>query len=155
MGEDTPSGPVTVAIGVCRCPGAPHPDGDYVILRDKPDLQMGLASRAALNRSGDLVGDAEAALYSTFIRYGIIAWNVTGEPERKGGPGVPVPVTHDNILARLQWGEGGAIVALRAMALYQDAVLDPLAEARSELQRATHVNGSTSASPASGPSTPN
>lgn len=148
---DDPTGPVRVEIGICRCPGTPHPDGDYVILRpaDSIDLQMGLASRGALNRAGDRVGDTEAALYSVFVRHGVIAWNVLGDK------GAPIPVTHDAIMARLKWATGGAEVALRAMVLYQDAVLDPLDRARSALQRPSPVNGSTSASPASGLSTPN
>ena len=143
---------IPVPIGECRCPGTPH-EGDVVYLRPKPDLAMGLASRAALQRSGDLVGDTEAALYSVFIRHGVIDWNIVGPPD-KAGKQAPVPITHASILDRLGWAGGGASVALRAMTLYQDAVLDPLAEARSALLRSTPVNGSTSASPASGPSTP-
>lgn len=139
--------PVEVPIGECRCPNTPH-EADVVYLRPKPDLEMGLASRSAIQQSGNLVGDTEAALYSVFIRYGVIAWNITDEKAR------PVPVNHGTILDRLGWAEGGAIVALRAMALYQDAVLAPLAQARSGSAPPTLLNGSTSLSPASGASSP-
>lgn len=137
---------VEVNIGGCRCHGdpRPHPDGDVVYLRPKPDLAMGLAATSALRQAGNLIGDNEAALYSVFVRYGVIGWNVLG-PD-----GQTLPVTHDAILDRLGWEEGGAIVATRAVALYRDKVLDPLLLMNSAPRPPTPVNGSTPQSPSSG-----
>lgn len=138
---------IEVPIGECRCPETPH-EGDIVWLKPKPDLDMGLAARGALTQNGGLVGDTDAAFYSVLIRHGVAAWNIVDEKAQ------PVPVTHPNILDRLTWAEGGAIVALRAQQLYQDAVLDPLALANAALLPRSHVNGSTQATPRSGASTP-
>lgn len=141
--------PVEVNIGDCRCSGdpRPHPDGDVVFLRPKPDLTMGLASASALRQSGDFMGDTEAALYSVFVRYGVVAWNVRDE---KG----PVVVTPEAVLDRLGWAEGGAIVAARAAALYRETILGPLVRTSPEPQQPTHKNGSTSRSPRSGRRSP-
>lgn len=139
---------VEVPIGECRCPESPHPDGDVVFLRDKPDMDMGLAARGVLAQKQGFVGEAEAAFYSVFVRHGVVAWNVLNDK------GEPVPLTHANILDRLTWAEGGAIVAVRATVLYQDAVLDPLALANAALMPRSHINGSTSPTPTSGASIP-
>lgn len=142
--------PVEVNIGDCRCPGdpRPHPDGDLVYLRPVPDLTMGLAATSALRQSGNLMGDTEAAMYSVFVRYGVVAWNVV---DATG----PVRVTHDAILSRLEWVHGGAIVASRAAELYRDTVLAPLVPTRSAPSRPTRSNGLMSPNPASGQRTRN
>lgn len=130
---------VEVNIGDCLCPGDPRPHpSDIVWMRAKPDLQMGLAAIAALRQSGDYIGDANAAVYSVFVRYGVVAWNITDEL------GKPVPVTFEAILDRLGWLEGGKIVAQKGMELYQDKVFVPLALPSSVSPQPTHSNGSTS-----------
>jgi hypothetical protein len=143
--------PIEVPIGECRCfhtNGAPvHPDGDLVYLRPKPDLAMGLAAASALRQSGDYMGDTEAALFSVFVRYGVIAWNVV---DSQG----PVKVTADAVLDRLGWAEGGAIVASRAATLYRDTVLAPLVPTRPAPLRPTRRTGSMSRNRGSGPPTP-
>jgi len=142
---------VEVPIGECRCfhtNGAPvHADGDLVYLRAKPDLSMGLAAASALRQSGDYMGDTEAALFSVFVRYGVVAWNIV---DSNG----PVRVTADAVLDRLGLAAGGAIVASRAAELYRDTVLAPLVPKRSGPPPPTPRTGSTSRNRGSGPRTP-
>lgn len=142
---------VEVNIGACQCAhsngAVPHPDGDVVYLRPKPDLAMGLAAQAAIRQSGDLIGDTNAALYSVYVRYGVVAWNVR---DLAG----PVPVTHDRLLDRLGWGEGGMTVAMKAVELYHEAVLAPLLPAKSAPQRPSRKTDSTSPSRQSGRRSP-
>lgn len=140
--------PVEVNIGNCTCAhsnGAiPHPDGDVVYLRPKPDLAMGIAAQEAIRQSGNYLGDTHAALYSVYVRYGVVGWNVR---DREG----PVRLTTEALLARLEEPlEAGMIVARRGVELYQEAVLAPLHLAKSAPQRPSRRTGSTSPNRASG-----
>lgn len=140
------SGPTEVNIGPCECPGQPHGSGDIVYLRPKPDLQMGLAVQEALRQSGSLRGDGQAAVLSAMVRYGVAAWNIRDDEG-------PATVTTDAVAQRLAWGEGALAVVAKARELYWSAVLAPLGLTRSTSAPSTHDEASTSASPASGPST--
>jgi len=137
------SGPTEVNIGPCECPGTPHVDGDIVWLSPKPDLEMGLAVREALRQSGSLRGDADAAVRSALIRYGVKAWNVRDESG-------PLRITTDRVAQRLGWGEGAIRVSDAVKELYWDTVLDPLGVTRSTSAPSTPDEPSTSPNPESG-----
>lgn len=141
------SGPVEVNIGACQCPGTPHPAGDVVWLRAKPDLNMGLATQEALRQSGSLRGDGQAAVLSALVRYGVVAWNL------RDADGA-VPVTTDAVVERIGWGEAAIEVARHARELYWNAVLVPLGMTRSDSAQPTPRTDSTSANQSSGQSTP-
>lgn len=116
-------------------------------MRAKPDLAMGLAAEAAIRQSDSFMGDTEAAVYSVFVRYGVVSWNIRDD---KG----PRRVTFEAILDRLQWNTGGAIVAKRGRDLYYEAVLAPLVPPSSPPRPPTRTNGSTHPKPRSGPNSP-
>lgn len=140
------SGPVEVRLNDCQCPGNLHPDGDILWFRSRPDANMGLAAQVALRQSGSYRGDAEAAVLSVLIRYGVVAWTC------RNADG-PVAVTTDAVLDRLGWGEGALTVATKARELYWDAVIDPLVPTKSEPPPPTPGDSSTSQNPDSGPAT--
>jgi hypothetical protein len=139
---------VEVNIGDCGCAHSnghvPHPDGDIVYLRPKPDLAMGLAAQSAIRQSGNYMGDTHAALYSVYVRYGVTAWNIrdlTG----------PVTLTHDALFDRLENPlSAGMRVAAKAKDLYHEAVIAPLVPAKSAPLRPSRKTDSTSRSRASG-----
>lgn len=142
------SGPVEVPIGECQCPGTPHPSGDIVFLRPKPDLNMGLAAQEALRQSGSLRGDGLASVVSAITRYGVVAWNL------RDADGNSVPISTDGVIQRLGWSPEALAVAAKARELYLDTVLAPLVPARPEPAPSTHDDSLTSPSPASGRPTP-
>lgn len=141
------SGPPEINIGECECPGTPHAGGDLVWMRNKPDLNMGLAVQEALRQSGSLRGDGQAAVLSAMVRYGVAAWNIRDDDGA-------IPVTTDAVAQRLGWGEGAMKVAAKARELYWERVLVPLGLTRSTSAPPTPDEPSTSPSRASGPSTP-
>lgn len=137
---------IEVPIGECRCPNSPHPDGDVVWMRDKPDLAMALAARSAMHQSSPLMGEASAAVWSVYIRHGVVRWNLLDEK------GKAIPVTFDTILDRMaDWLHGGEIVSNRGSELYHESIFLPPAKPGSSSQPPTPSNGSTPRSPESGP----
>lgn len=141
--------PVEVNIGACTCAHAnghvPHPDGDVVYMRAKPNLDMGIAAQTALRNSGRYVGDTHAALWTVFVRFGVTGWNLVDVK------GAALPFSVEALLDRLEDPlESGMIVATRGVELYQDAVLAPLLPAKSVPPRPSRRTGSTSPSRASG-----
>ena len=144
--------PVEVNIGDCGCAhsngSVPHPDGDVVYMRPKPDLAMGIAAGAAIRQSGNYLGDTNAALYTVYVRFGVVGWNLV---DRDG----PVPLTVGALLDRLENPlSAGMLVANKGVELYHEAVLAPLAPAKSASRRPSPRTVSTSRNRGSGRSTP-
>lgn len=140
-------GPVEVRLTSCDCPGTPHADGDLIYLRPRADMNMGLAAQVALRQSGNYRGDAESALLSVMVRYGVIAWTCR---DAEG----PVRVTTDAVVERLGWSNDAMAVMAKARELYWDTVLAPLVPAKSDAAPGTPSDDSTSPSPESGLTTP-
>jgi hypothetical protein len=134
---------VAVDIGECRCPGTPH-DSDTVWLRGKPDLAMGLAFRQALRESGRRTGDLQATIGDIYLRYGVVAWTITGE-DRK-----PLPVSHAAVIERLPWPDALPVVDA-ADDLYGAALVDPLVKTKASSPQPSPDAPSTSASSSSAP----
>jgi hypothetical protein len=132
---------VPVWMSDCRCPGAPHPDGDYAYLRPYLLYAGGAeALRAIATAAGD--GDVDATRLAAvvtpvYLRHGIVSWNRVDEA------GEPVPVT-DETIAALRW-EDAYEVADRADDLYGEAVLRPLLRRTAKLSPGGPTAGSTSA----------
>jgi hypothetical protein len=136
--------------GECRCPGAPHPE-DWVELESSVPIMVGVSVTQAIASAGDDEGRLTALMAQAYVRYGIRAWSFTNEA---GNP-LPVdpsdrdwPGTVDRLLP---WDKGGAEVADAADGLYSEAVLRPLLGRTSKRSPGGQMDGSTSATPASGP----
>lgn len=141
--------PTRVNIGACQCPNSPHAEGDWVLLRPEPSFDMGLAAREAIRQSGWLIGDTDGAYQSVLVRYGVVAWNITG------ATGDPVRVTTTAVAERLGWSDGAVAVADKARELYEEKVLAPLVPTSSPSAQGTPGENSTSPNPSSGePSQP-
>lgn len=136
--------PVAVSIGACACPGTPHAE-DVVYLAPRLSLKGGIAAQ------GDLVaanGDTKAltvAWTETFVRYGVTGWNLTD------AAGKPEPLDIDGLLSDYATAEA---VADRAVDLYRDQVLDPLARRLRATSQPGPTDDSTSAPPQSTDSPP-
>lgn len=122
----------------CRCPGAPHPDGDTIWLRRELTPQGMLAAMAEIS-----VEDEELltkGLGWTYVINGIVDWTLEDN-------GVKVPCTQQNI-RRLTW-EAIYPVAQRASELYSEALFRPLVARASRSSRNGRTRALTSASTAS------
>ena len=142
---------VPVAVGACRCPGAPHPDGDVVFLSPTLPLRGGLLAEATMLRvwsNLDTSGrvptqtekslEIEAGLREVYVRYGVREWNFLDEMG-------PVPVTEATIDARLLADFSLARpVSEKADSLYTPSVLDPLLARLSKSSPTTRTDGLTS-----------
>lgn len=148
--DNTPAPDVGVRVGDCECAGHPHDgqegrdDGDWVWLKPKVDLDLGLAIQAARgsavprNEKGELatVSPAvyfhliEKAMGMAYIAYGITRWNFLEDD------GSPTPLSPDNAVRALPWDKGGSIVSDKADDLYSPAITAPLlARARERSER--------------------
>lgn len=118
-----------VPVGACRCPGAPHEDGDVVSLYPELGLNGGMAAQAAMWIDDPI--QRGVALYGALLDYGIAAWTFVDDE------GNPEPINPDNIRRLLPWMRGGADVSHAAGALYGAAVTTPfeqlMARARASL----------------------
>jgi len=146
---------VRVPVGACRCPNAPHVDGDWVELRPTPTIDIGAAVYAAVQKWGDDPIQLQVAWTRAYLRYGIAAWSfvdVAGDPV----PIRPMSDGYDELIARLlPFDQGGFDVADRCDDLYAETVLRPLMT-RLSLMRSPggQTAGSTSPTPATSPSLP-
>jgi hypothetical protein len=122
----------------CPCPGAPHPDGDTVTLRDKPTLHMGTTAlgwaSAQANGSSPTSGDI-AELY---LREGILSWTFVLDN------GSPRPVSADHLDWLLDDYEVAFPVAEQASDLYTEVIFRPLVAQLPKSSRTGQTNGSTS-----------
>lgn len=131
-----------VVVGECRCPGAPHTE-DWVELKPKLDVPMGIAAFAAIDASAD-PADIQGAVAGVFLRHGIIGWSFVD------ADGAPVPVTREAIERNIGWTTGGYDVAQAADALYAGDLFAPLAKRRQGPSLTSPTDASTSASHDSG-----
>lgn len=117
---------VRVPVGACRCPNAPHEDGDWVDLRPSPTIDIGAAVYAAVQKWGDDPIQLQVAWTRAYLRYGIAAWSfvdLTGEPL----PIRPMADGYDELVqGLLPFDRGGFEVADRCDDLYAETVLRPL-----------------------------
>jgi len=138
---------IAVRIGECQCPGAPHPDGDFVYLRPKLDLRGGFRVKRRLielnqaafgEQQGDM-SELEIHLAEAYLTEGIFAWNLVDEA------GEDRPVTPEN-LAEFLFSDysRSEVAADKADDLYRPAVLDPLVNRALSSLPDTQTNGSTS-----------
>jgi len=118
--------PVRVDVGACRCPGAPHPDGDAVFLHATATISIGAAAHMAVGQWGDDPMLLQVGLTRAFLLFGIASWTFTDEK----GASVPVDPTgadwNATIDRLLPFNAGGYEVAERCDALYAGDVLRPL-----------------------------
>lgn len=129
---------VPVWMSECRCPGAPHPDGDYAYLRPYLLFEGGMeALRAMAKADGDVTRFGEL-VGPVYIRHGVASWN------KVDAEGNPVPVTPE-ALAALRY-EDAYELADRADDLYGTAVVAPLARRTEKFSAGGPTAGSTSAS---------
>jgi hypothetical protein len=133
---------IPVEVGACRCPGAPHPDGDIVYLRPTLSLHGGMvAQRKIIDLAGGESDSDEimASLAEVFCRYGVVGWTFTDE---RG----PVDVTPEAIQERLLDDFSlGFAVSDKAADLYSSGLIDPLRERASKSLQLMQTSGSTSA----------
>ena len=94
----------------CFCPGSPHQRDHFVLPAEMPP-RAGIAAISALAQVGG--GDAAGALIEAIlVNGGIASWNLVDED------GKPLPVTPDNVIARVTWQRGGVELSNAAFAQY-------------------------------------
>ena len=129
--------PIEVRFSDCRCPGAPHPDGDVAYLRPFLDYAGGAeALRAMRAADGDVEKFAEL-VGPVYIRRGMVGWNRVDED----GDPVPLPVDPSTELPY----EEAYWLADRADDLYGGSVLAPLVKQLEMSSRTGPTASSTSA----------
>lgn len=140
---------IPVCVGACLCPGAPHPDGDFVYLRPTLGLAAGIAIQKlvidANNAESRMDGaDLTGVLAESYLLHGVAEWNLAN--------GKAIPVTPDTIREHLLSDFGRAApVADKADDLYMGAVLAPLLQRARSSSASTSSNGSTPVPPAGTP----
>jgi hypothetical protein len=110
-----------VNVGACRCPGAPHADGDVVSLDTELSTPAGIAAQAALSE-GDSWEEKYSGLVMGLMRFSVRAWTFRDEDG-------PIPVTPTNVERMLPWLKGGKEVAAAVTDLHQATILTPFVEA--------------------------
>lgn len=127
-----------IALGVCRCPDTPHPDGDWVQLYAKLPLRAALAAKDVVY-SARPEQEKTALVGEAFMAFGVAAWNLSN------GTADAMPVTATNVLRELQWERGGFEVADRATDLYNEVFFAPLVARMSKSSAPGPTAPSTSA----------
>ena len=111
---------VRVPVGACRCPGSPHPDGDWVELMAHPSIDIGSAIYAAVAAVGNDPVLLQVEMTRAYLRFGIVAWSFTDER----GDAIPIRSRAgdfgDVINRLLPFTDGGYDVANAADSLYRD-----------------------------------
>jgi len=129
--------PIPVRISDCRCPGTPHPEGDFGYLRPFLDYAGGAeALRAMAKAEGDVSRFAEL-VGPVYIRRGLVAWNRVDED----GETLPLP---DDPAVDLRY-EDAYWIAEKADDLYGESVLAPLVKKLAMSSPTGRTGGSTSA----------
>lgn len=142
--------PVAVAVGACRCPGTPHPDGDTVYLAPKMPLALGFAALHVVRNVSD-PAELEGRLALLYLLFGITGWTFTDEDSQS----VRFDPDHaaELIEQYLPLWEGGMTVARVADDLYGEAIFFPFNLARDQMRKSSQhglTDDSTSATPDSG-----
>ena len=119
---------IPVPVGDCRCPGAPHGDGDVVYLAPELSMAGGMAVRQAIISGLSDQVEAQAALARIWLRE-IRDWTFVDED------GEPIPVSETAAQTLLPYGKGGRLVADKADDLYAQDVVDPLLAAIRALEK--------------------
>lgn len=130
----------------CSCPGSPHPE-DTITLAPVLDPRIGAAAMAALKTAPSTIPDVEAALAGVFVAHGVREWTFVDEKKE------PLPVTPENIAARLTWASGGMEVAEKANELYAGDLFTPFLRRRSKDSSSGPTDDSTSPTPPPGSGT--
>ena len=135
---------IEVAVGECRCPGAPHPDGDVVYLRPTLGLRGGVIVQGVVTTAKRMepppsAPEITASLVETYVLQGVVEWNLWGDDG-------PIPVTPESVTRHLLDDYTRAeAVANRADDLYSEPILGPLLNGARNSSLDTSTNGSTSA----------
>ena len=146
--------PIAVPVGACRCPGAPHADGDTVYLTPKMTIPMGIAAWHVVRNATD-AADLEGRLANVYLHFGITGWSFV---DRESPDSDPRPVrwdpdkAEDLIEKYLPLWEGGFTVAQKADELYGEAIFYPLASARDQLRKSSQTGQTADLTPATPPS---
>lgn len=134
----------------CSCPGKPH-EQDSVFLPPVADVRIGMAVMSAVKAAPASIPEMEGAISEVFLHVAPREWTFVDDK------GEPLPLTTDNIDARLQWGTGGMEVAEQANKLYgemvEGGVFAPLVNRRSKASRSGRTRSSTSPTPIPGSTT--
>ncbi len=139
----------------CSCPSevdakgvvvkaAPIHDHDTVSIPEVLDARLGAAGTNALSRHPLNSADLEGALSEVWLHNAPRAWTLVD------AEGDPLPVTIDNIDARLTWNHGGFEIAEKANGLYAGDLFSPLVKRMPKRSRRGQTDNSTSATPSSG-----
>ena len=131
---------IPVEVGACRCPGAPHPDGDVVFLHPNIGFHGGIVAQNVIV-SGLERSELQASLLDVYIRYGVADWSFVDEDGDKVADAIESIILRNFAI--------GAAVADKADAIYTDSVLNPLRAVPSKSSKPSRINGSTSAPTAS------
>jgi hypothetical protein len=115
---------VTVEVGACRCPGAPHPDGDVVYLDPELGPAAGIAA-ASVAMTDDSMTFAQrfGLMIETAIQLSVRDWTIQHDTGNGTGPKVEkVPINPETVRQQLTWDKGGAEVSVEAMKRYGPAL---------------------------------
>lgn len=130
-----------VRVGACRCPGAPHADGDIVYLAPALSLTGGIAASAALS-----IGGSPQAIYQAValacVEHGVVDWTFVDADGHK------LPIDAATIRGALPWAQGGAEVTKLALELYGEGILSPFSGPSTTGRRATKKTRTSSSSSA-------
>ena len=127
----------------CSCPGKPH-EQDTVSIPEVLDARLGAAGTFAIRTTPGIGADMEGAISEAWLHNAPRAWTFVDES------GEALPVTIDNIDARLTWDHGGFEVADTANGLYAGDLFSPLVKRMPKPSRRGRMARSTSATPPSG-----
>jgi hypothetical protein len=125
----------------CLCPGAAHPDGDTITLRDKLDFHAATTIRQSLKLLEQPADTAEilATLTEKYLLFGIESWTLVDER------GKAIPVSRQTITERILGDPiGSAAIADEADELYAPTVLLPLVARASKSSKPSPTSASTS-----------
>ena len=127
----------------CSCPGKPHAE-DTVSIPGVLDARLGAAGTYAIQFTPGIGADMEGAITDAWLHNAPRAWTFID------AEGKPLPITIENIDARLTWANGGMEVAEKANELYAGDLFSPLARRKPKPSRRGRTGNSTSATPPSG-----
>jgi hypothetical protein len=125
-----------VPVGACRCPGAPHEDGDVVSLDAELSNQAGIAAQSAL-LTGESWEERYAGLLTALMRFSVREWTFLDDDG-------PIHVTPTNVDKHLPWLKGGREVVAAVSELHQATILVPFVEAFSQRTKEKRTKTPTS-----------
>lgn len=138
------SAPVEFAVGLCPCPGAPHPDGDTIYLEGELTMQMAVTAFAAMRGAGANRAAQTGALVASYFPLCIRAWTFTDEQ------GNLREISREAVDELVAWERGGFALADKADSLYSGHLMSPLLAGRPKSSPAGQTPPSTSPSQPSG-----